>query len=383
MRADAIRYTMNIKNILKYLLYLTVTIAGLVLLLEFTLRIVMDISPGRFDFIRSEEGVLYLPDLKIKMAFGTVPYIIKTNSLGFRGNEISLEKPDDKTRIAALGDSVTDGFFVDNQATYPFQLEEVLNSRGYPAEVINAARGGGAIGKEYAILRDLVRPLKPDIALLTFVTNDIYNIRTFSRAELVSRPVHKLEQRLGKKLITMTAIGDVALDMYLRMKYKRYRLYERDGGWNGLIENRYQIKGGDNFLENVKEFKRRFKRTDGLVLNEPFAEKVNRLIDNYLFALAHMNGFCQENNIKLIFIYFPAYPQIYDENASMKIVDILRNRCNALSVPFLDLTPAFRAGGTKKVFHLAPLDYHLNPKGNRIFAVAVADFLTDNNFVRH
>ena len=97
--------------------------------------------------------------------------------------------------------------------------------------------------------------------------------------------------------------------------------------------------------------------------------------------LAKLNFLCQVNNITLIFIYFPSYSQVYDVTTSLKIRDILRDTCQDASIPFFDLTPTFRKEGKKTVLHLAPVDYHLNPTGNKVMAEAIAHFLLNGNFL--
>jgi len=51
------------------------------------------------------------------------------------------------------------------------------------------------------------------------------------------------------------------------------------------------------------------------------------------------------------------------------------------SIPFLDLTETFRKEGEKTVLHLAPVDYHLNPTGNKVMAEDIARFLLDGKFL--
>ena len=81
-----------------------------------------------------------------------------------------------------------------------------------------------------------------------------------------------------------------------------------------------------------------------------------------------------------VFVYFPAYPQVYDQAASMKIRELLREHAAAQGVPFLDLTPALRAQGGR-VLHAAPADFHPNPEGNRVIGEALASFLIENRLV--
>jgi hypothetical protein len=158
---------------------LPVLIGTLVLLgvLEVGARWVVGAPRGIFrGFMPGAEG-LYPASSTIEMIWGPIPYRVSTNALGFRGPALERTKTAGVVRIAAIGDSVTDGFFVDNDATYPYFLQQALDERGLETEVINAARGSGSIDKSLAILKEAVLPLEPDIVLLTAVTNDISDLR--------------------------------------------------------------------------------------------------------------------------------------------------------------------------------------------------------------
>lgn len=356
-----------------------VAVVLIILFFEVILRFGFGLPGGLFKFAIQSENGLYPGNSTIEISWGAVPYTIKTNSLGLRGKEISTRKPEGKIRIAGLGDSVTDGFFVDNDDTYPAQLEEMLNKEGYNAEVINAARGGGSIDKEYTILREILIPLKPDIVLLTFVTNDIFDIKGTPRERLLFLSLRSDPERTKAAvwIITETAIGELFYDTYLRLRYKSYRSLKAKLG----TDERYKINGGDNFLENARMFNVIYKLTDCLVLKDPIAEDVSILIDNYIYVLGKMNSLCHVNNIKLIFVYFPAYPQIYDTSTPLEINRILKIGCEALSIPFLDLTDMFREEGEGRVIHLTPVDYHLNPEGTRVLASGIARFLMDGDYL--
>ena len=318
---------------------------------------------------------LYPENAYIKMP-GPIPYTIKVNSQGFRSPEIRQTNSLQRVRIAAVGDSVTDGFYVDNEATYPYFLRKLLQKDGWDVEVINAAHGGGSINKELAILRKNVLPFDPDIVILLFVSNDIADIRGISREDLVDQKTYLNQSYQSPSLfrffITRTAIGELFYDTYLHLKSPAYRRAKE------LLENpndRYQIKGGNNHRRNVQLFRERFKATDGLVLREPFSLEVNVLLENYFFALKEFARVCQVHGITLLFVYFPAYSQVYNPASSGKIQKVLATQCARLSIPFLDLTQIFREQGNTRILHLAPVDFHLNPEGNRVMAAGIARYL--------
>jgi lysophospholipase L1-like esterase len=102
------------------------------------------------------------------------------NSLGFRGPETLLQKPDGALRIVCLGDSRTFGvrtdkwgaFSYDND--YPAALERLLHEEGaHPGvEVINAGVIGYTSAHGLAQLETQLLPLHPDIITVAFGFND-------------------------------------------------------------------------------------------------------------------------------------------------------------------------------------------------------------------
>lgn len=365
-----------------------IVLCGLVLLaVEAVLRLGFDLPRGRFaSWFPGQKG-LYPESSVIEMTWGAIPYTVRVNRLGFRGPELLSSHPGEVFTIAAIGDSVTDGFFVDDQDTYPYLLQEVLTQRyRHKVQVINGARGGGSIDKEFAILRQKLLPLKPNVVVLTFVGNDISDIRGQTREELISLeldPKFKLHRELARLVLTKTALGEAAYDTYLSLTRKQYQTARR------LLKtgaNRYHIEGQTNFLENARICENRFRDTDGILLAEPYSDSTTALIENYLFTLEAMSNFCQQRGIQLVFVYFPSYPVLYAPGASNRIRDLLQARCQRLSLPFLDLTDTFQTAGATNVLHLAPVDFHLNPAGNRILAQAIAEgispYVRDNDAKR-
>jgi hypothetical protein len=49
-------------------------------------------------------------------------------------------------------------------------------------------------------------------------------------------------------------------------------------------------------------------------------------------------------------------------------------------VSFLDLTDLFQQRGQVEPLHLAPLDFHPNPRGNRVMAEAIYNFGSSRGF---
>jgi len=102
---------------------------------------------------------------------------IRTNSLGLRADqEYVVPKPDKVTRILVLGDSITMGWGVEYENTYPRILEKLLNKdTTTKIEVINTGVGNYNSVAELATLKKFFY-LNPDLIILGFYINDIEQI---------------------------------------------------------------------------------------------------------------------------------------------------------------------------------------------------------------
>jgi lysophospholipase L1-like esterase len=99
------------------------------------------------------------------------------NSLGYRNDEFSLEKPSGVYRIVALGGSSTyDVSIKDNAATFTAQLEQSLKEDyGYQnVQVINAGVPGYNSWEILVNLEFRVLDLDPDLVIIYEGTNDVH-----------------------------------------------------------------------------------------------------------------------------------------------------------------------------------------------------------------
>lgn len=95
-----------------------------------------------------------------------------SNSLGIRNKEFSIDKQPGRIRIVALGASTTEGTQGDKE-TYPYYLEEMLKSKGYDVEVINAGHHAYVIRDIQSFFEMSVLPLKPDVLIFYEAANNI------------------------------------------------------------------------------------------------------------------------------------------------------------------------------------------------------------------
>jgi lysophospholipase L1-like esterase len=99
---------------------------------------------------------------------------VDINSKGMRDFEYAYEKPPGTFRILVLGDSVTFGWGVPMEDTYPKMLEKELNARGGGVhyQVLNAGTGNYGTREEAVFLREEGLKYSPDMIILAFFVND-------------------------------------------------------------------------------------------------------------------------------------------------------------------------------------------------------------------
>ena len=102
-------------------------------------------------------------------------HTIKNNSLGFHDRERVFENTQGRQRIVVLGDSYVEAHHVPTGRSFTAQLEQLLNAEDDRYEVIPLGRGGTGQEEELRNLEEFGIPFGPDVILVLFVSNDLYD----------------------------------------------------------------------------------------------------------------------------------------------------------------------------------------------------------------
>jgi hypothetical protein len=363
---------MYITRSLKFCL-ITVTV---LLILECALRLVTGPPDSFFNFLTpAPEGALYPQNVTLRYTWGPVDYSVRTNSHGLRGEDFPFKKRAGDFRVVTIGDSVTDGFFVDNEDTYQYALGRKLNQGdNQHIEVLNVARGGGTIDKELAILRVVAARLNPDVVVLLFVTNDIAELRGKTAKDFEhtntgfnARPV---AVELSYQLLSHTRLFNL-------LGYHIWRLFVAPNSMKMreriASTTPYSFAGAANYDQNSEIFRKRFEGSDGLVLGDQLSPSAHQLLDLYSAGFEQFNRIVQGMNAKLLFAYCPSYTQIYESSPHREIQRLLGQLAAKHGALFADLTDFFRVSLNRaEPIHLAPADFHFNQRGNEMLANAIA-----------
>ena len=110
---------------------------------------------------------------EIKDRFGTRRF--STNSLGLRGRDVPRQKGPNTFRIICVGGSTTENQYVNDEETYPAQLERMLRAQ-YPStdvEVLNAGRSAYSTAHTLINFQLNLVGLEPDLLVVYQAINDL------------------------------------------------------------------------------------------------------------------------------------------------------------------------------------------------------------------
>ena len=122
---------------------------------------------------RDSRNILYMePDI-LRYVPNQHAETININSFGFRGSEITKEKPDEVFRIFVVGGSTTFGSgSISDEHTIPGHLQEIFSTYDKNVEIINAGIGSGYSYTERFLIENELINFDPDLILVYTGGND-------------------------------------------------------------------------------------------------------------------------------------------------------------------------------------------------------------------
>ncbi len=182
------------------------------------------------------------PVLKYDLQPGSHEDGIEINADGMRDREFPLDKPPGTFRIAVIGDSITFGYRVGAEQTYPKVLERLL--RDYlpdatPFEVLNFGVAGYSVPEIVESLRVKVLRYDPDLVVYGYCLNDpeIYNpFARLLRARL-EHPQRGYLDRLADGRLRLYALARYVLDASRQpeaTEFDENAIWDADPGYRAI-----------------------------------------------------------------------------------------------------------------------------------------------------
>ncbi|HEY5998020.1 MAG TPA: SGNH/GDSL hydrolase family protein [bacterium] len=289
-------------------------------------------SPER---LRDESLFEYDRDKIYRLRRGVRKYFagiddVTINSSGFRGPEVSQEKPAGTTRIVVLGDSVSFGHGVPDDAPYPRVLEHLLNGGGAPGkhEVLDLGVPGYSIFQEY---QDFKRALafKPDLAILQFNLNDVLEPYAYLR-------------RFGGagEMPTMPDVIDGPYYHYFLSGHSALYLFLRD-----VIASIEFLEPSGERLQ--REARRRETLTEENLVFRADLPEVERGWRDYLTWLEKLAALAGAQHVPLVVLASPRDFQLVYVARVDSPQEILGGFCRKHGITFVDPLPDLRSDLSK------------------------------------
>ena len=250
---------------------------------------------------------------------------IRTNSLGFRGEDFPKQKEQGKERILFLGDSFTLGWGVHEDSTFSTHLENMLNARTDKAQVINlgTCNYNSTMAVELFKLKGL--ELKPDKVILMYFVND-------------AEPVPEKKKAVVYGVKKHSYLGAFLFDRFTKIQAK----YDESFDWRNYYKAMYADESAS-------------------------LEQNNR-------SMVELFDICRERNIELLVVSIPEL-RVFDDYPFDYVTAYLKELCREKQVDFLDLLPALSKEEPASLW-VSMEDFHANEKANFIIAKEIFNKLS-------
>ncbi|MSR78461.1 MAG: hypothetical protein EXS63_09630, partial [Candidatus Omnitrophica bacterium] len=300
-------------------------------------------------------------------------YDVLTGSEGYR----TLTFDPQKKKVMVVGDSLTFGYWVDYEKSWPALVDREVQKEFPDYQVVNAGIPGLSTIDEFILLKDLVPKYKPEYVLVGFsVGNDYYDnykdrellkaleIQSFSDAESIKRKTSLLQR-----------IFDAQFDFPFREKLK-VRSYLLSFIWmrltpTGVAQNYWTFTYPHNakFLKGVEITQAVLVRLNEylksygcqlMVVILPTKEQID--YERYEQDYAKRNGLAS-----LVGYHFPPRDQL------PYYTDLMDRILNEQAIPHINLYPEFIRDKGKSLFF--ERDFHPSEEGYKLIAEKTASFL--------
>ena len=281
--------------------------------------------------------------------------VVKTANIGphgFRASDFPAVKPAGVLRIACTGDSMTFGRGVDDDETWPAELQRALEqAQKSPVEVWNCGVEGTDTEDYVGMVRDFILRYDPDVVLLGYYINDV-ECAPLPRRDSTTGPLEE------------------ALLNFVR---------PTSGWWKDC---QAFVRSRSVLADTAFERLHRSLDADATVLVYNAAYQRDtigwRRAKKYLRQIGDLLA---ERGVGFGLVLIPQMHRVREgQLASHEAYAIVQDFCRAEQIPVLDPEPLFEGHDLNSLV-VHPLDRHLNAAAFALLAPAIVPFLADHGWL--
>jgi len=258
---------------------------------------------------------------------------VKINSQGFRDYEYSLDKPDRTYRIAVVGDSITFGWGVSLEDSYPKIIERELN-KTKKVEVLNFGFPGYVSSQELFLIKEKVLAYNPDMIIVGhFLASLDKPWNLFDTKTPIPTPI-------------------------------KIFLNEHSCSYN-LLKEKY-----NNLLNRA-----------GVIGELPYKELYNNseIWSKHVAFFENLSKISKEKNITTIVVLLPNWENLNDNYNFIKEDNLLNKTITEAGLISLDTFPYLKGINAQdyRIEHVHP-----NEKGDEKIAEIIVNFINNKGFIK-
>lgn len=273
-----------------------------------------------------------------------LPHQATIDSLGFRGAEVARTKSPGEIRIVFIGDSFVYGDFVDDDETWPAQLERRLRAQCGDITVVNAGLPGASISEQRPIFTRTLA-VSPDLAVLSFTENDVTDLNGEVLWSALAR------NREVKSSFPMRHV---------------YPIVRTSALWNVLLAAQGRWRGQRNAAAAAAAPAER---------PEDVPQRQATLRARWANEFTGLRDDARKANVPLVFTSFPSHLTVQGK-APDEQIRWVHEVVQGAGVPDVPTLGALRATGRgERELYLLPHDGHPSVDGYRVVTKVLADYL--------
>ncbi|MEB2284938.1 MAG: hypothetical protein B6D46_12090 [Polyangiaceae bacterium UTPRO1] len=287
---------------------------------------------------------------------------IRINAAGLRGAEVG-DRTARAHRAVVIGDSFTFGLGVAEADAWPAVLARAWGEECI--EVLNAGVPGYDLVQEARALARRVRELAPDLVIVGFLENDLYNpdggdFVATEEGTLAPRPE---AVEAARSLNPFIALPGLAVQLQLHSAAFRAASY-----W--AIRRRLAVHGDADLARLAREVAAGTDLPTRLLRGEDDAATATRwaAAERELRAMADV---ARGAGARPVLVLLPRPEQLYASSLRGGFVRI-RAMATESGIQVVDATPSFAAAESRVGLYLFPADHHPSARGHAAIAAAVA-----------
>lgn len=324
-----------------------------------------------------------------------VEVIHHLNLYGFRDLEWSVSKEEGYKRIAFLGDSMVEGFMVEDWQSIPAVFRSIVETRDLNAEVFNLGVGAAGLEEYMRLARDFVPTFRPDYLVLVLYANDFRRPKQEYDSSLWQRAIEPhyrsfLDFRVTL-LVSALSSGSAVPLLWGQPTFSFLEpVPSKSNPWSNNERRREYLDYVDPEIAEAM-INGRF--------NPYVVNRANKLQKTFLDPqdiakqLADIKNYVEKYKTSLVVVYVPNMLQVSDyylpfqdklvktKLTSSRGADyhrqsrMLAEDCSALRINCLDLTSDIEAQEQEGNHLYWEYDSHMNKKGLRLVAERIFECL--------